>query len=74
MTHRLAAQQCQATADFLSRMIRGHHIPEGDKVEACDRAIEMNLLAKAHVKEAITGARDLSEEAGNPIPDDGCNR
>ena len=34
-------------------MVREKRIPAADQVEACDRAIEMNLLAKAHLEAAI---------------------
>ena len=40
----------------------------GDKVEACDRAIEMNLLAKAHVEAAMAQVPAAITPEGELIP------
>jgi hypothetical protein len=66
MTHERASEQCQGAADFLSRMVREKRIPAGDVNEACDRTIELNLIAKAH-REALAAEPAAITESGELI-------
>lgn len=52
MTHEHAAEYAQRGADLISRLMRTKRIPQEDRSEACDIAIDLNNLAKHHADAA----------------------
>jgi len=48
MTHKHAAAFAQHGAELISRMLKTGKIPASERSEACDIAIDLNLLAQHH--------------------------
>jgi Holliday junction resolvasome RuvABC endonuclease subunit len=56
MTHERAAEYAQQGAELISRLLRTKRIPQEDRSDACDIAIDLNNLAKHHAEAALREA------------------
>lgn len=63
MTHEHAAEYAQRGADLISRLMRTKRIPQEDRSEACDIAIDLNNLAKHHTEAAEREERTAGSAA-----------